>query len=111
MPYAVTESEDVRNLPMCKEVAEILVKAYPGYTWHVRIDGGLLIIKNLMIHHQWSMVRKYSDIAHDARHRHDEVIRAGAELLERAHMPLRGEGQIANQLEGAKKFRPLINLG
>jgi hypothetical protein len=75
--YVITESADEANLPMCKEIAEYLVEAYPGYPWHVRIDGGMLIIKNMKISDTWSMTRKFSDIAHDAKRRKYEVVMAG----------------------------------
>lgn len=111
MNYAITESEDTTNLPMCKEIAEHLVFAYPGYTWHVRIDGGLLIIKNLSIHQQWGMVRKFSDIAHDAARRKHDVVMAAGEFLERAHLQQAAqEGELAETLEGVENFKPLTRL-
>ena len=96
-----TESADTRNLPMCKEIGEYICTAYPGHLWHVRIDGGMLIIKNLAISDTWSMCRKYSDIAHDAGIRKREVIMAAGEFLECANMR-RGafNGEYAKELDG-----------
>lgn len=96
---------------MCKEIGEIICAAYPGYSWHIRIDGGMLIIKNMSISSVNAMVRKYSDIAHDAKRRKVEVVRAAGEFLEAAHLR-RGssEGVIAHQLEGipkGEKFKPM----
>jgi hypothetical protein len=111
MAYCATESANAANLPMCKEIGEAICSAYPGYSWHIRIDGGMLIIKNMSISSVNAMVRKYSDIAHDAGLRKRDVVRAAGEFLEAAHLR-RGasEGVIANQLEGVpkgEKFKPM----
>ena len=95
---------------MCKEIGEAICAAYPGYSWHIRIDGGMLVIKNMSISSVNAMVRRYSDIAHDAKRRKVDVVRAAGEFLEAAHLR-RGasEGVIANQLEGISKgewFKP-----
>lgn len=113
MSYCITESEDATNFPMCKEIAETLSTAYPGYGWHVRIDGGLLIIKSMKISTTASMVRHFHEIAHDAGSRKREVVRAAGEFLEAAHMR-RGsfQGENAKQLEGlpkGHKFKPVPN--
>ena len=112
--YVITESADDANLPMCKEIAGYLVDAYPGHPWHVRIDGGMLVIKNMRISPVWSMARKFSTIAHDAKRRKHDVVMAGGEFLEAANMR-RGmaTGETAKILEGRKddvKFKPLVDL-
>jgi hypothetical protein len=112
--FIATESADERNLPMCKEIAEYLAQAYPGYPWHVRIDGGMLIIKNLRISTTWSMARKFSSIAHDAKARKQEVVRAAGEFLEAANLRRdHATGENAKVLEGRKDdkpFSPLIEV-
>lgn len=109
--YVVTESADEANLPMCKEVAQYLVEAYPGHPWHVRIDGGLLIIKNQRISPIWSMTRRYADIAHDAKRRKHDVIMAAGHFLEAANMR-RGmaTGETAKVLEDRKDDKPFTPL-
>lgn len=112
--YCITESADDANLPMCKEIAEYLVEAYPGHPWHVRIDGGMLIIKNMRISDKWSMTRRFSAIAHDAKRRKHDVVMAAGEFLEAANMR-RGKatGETAKVLEGRidkKPFQPLVDL-
>lgn len=105
-----TESADPANLPMAKEIAEILVAAYPSHSWYVRIDGGLVIIKNLAISTQAGMVRHLTTLDHDAAARKRDVIRAAGEFLEAAHMR-RGayEGEAARVLEGVDGFTPLLH--
>jgi hypothetical protein len=112
--YVMTESADERNLPMCKEIAHYLVGAYPGHPWHVRIDGGMLIIKNMRISPTWSMTRKYSAIAHDAKRRKQEVVMAAGAFLEAANMR-RGmaTGETAKVLEGRldkNPFKPMADI-
>ncbi len=114
MAYAMTESEDDANLPMCKEIAEYLCGAYPGHSWHVRIDGGLLIIKNMNISPTAAMVRRFSSIAHDAKKRKHDVVMAAGELLEAANM-VRGkhDGSVATELDGlpkGHKFKPASSI-
>ena len=104
MSYAITESADTSNLPMAKEIAEALEGAYPDYCWHVRIDGGLLIIKSMKISSVWSMAVPFHKIAHDAGARKREVVMKAGEFLEAANLR-RGkhrEGEYANTLEGRK---------
>lgn len=111
MAYCMTESANAQNLPLCKEIGEYICAAYPGYSWHVRIDGGMLIIKNMSISEVNAMVRRYSDIAHDAKARKTEVVRAAGEFLEAASLRRgRSEGVIASSLEGVskgEKFKPV----
>ena len=112
MPYCITESADASNLPKCKEIGEYICAAYPGYTWHVRIDGGMLIIKNMSISTTAAMCRKYATtVAQDATRLKKDVVMAAGEFLEAAHLS-RGldQGGIATQLEGldkGSKFKPI----
>jgi len=104
MGYAITESADEANLPMCKEILEYLCAAYPEHPWHVRIDGGILIIKNLAISPTAAMVCKYSSIAHDAGARRHEVVMKAGEFLEAAHLYIgKHRGENSTQLEGLPK--------
>ena len=72
---------------MAKEAAEILVSAYPNHAWLVEVRQGVLIIKHAEasgMRGRIGMLRKVSQIAHDAQARKKELIRAAGELLERA---------------------------
>lgn len=112
MDYCITESQEPGHLPMCKEIGEYLTQAYPGHTWYVRIDGGMLIIKDYKISDIWSMTRRFDSIAHDAKKRKHDVIMAAGEFLECANMR-RGafEGEYAKTLEGRlddNEFKPIL---
>jgi hypothetical protein len=110
--HVMTESKDPANLPMCKEIAEYLVGAYPGHPWFVRIDGGMLMIKNMNISSTWAMLRPFAAIAHDAKRRKHDVVMAAGEFLECAAMARgRATGETAKNLEGRKdanNFTPII---
>jgi len=82
---AIGDSPNADN--MAKEAAEILVSAYPNHAWLVEVRQGVLIIKHAEasgMRGRIGMLRKVSQIAHDAQARKKELIRAAGELLERA---------------------------
>ncbi len=75
---------------IAKEVADLLMRHYPGFLWAVSIDSrdhvGVLDIRNLSLHGQWGFrltLKQYFD-GLDTR---KKIVRAGGELLERYRMP------------------------
>lgn len=86
MAVIYTESADPVNLPLAKEIAEVLTFAYPNHSWWVRIDGGIVVIKHFDISTTCGMVCRYDQLASDAMVRKRDVIRSAGELLERAHL-------------------------
>lgn len=78
---------------IAKEVADLLLRHYPGYLWAVSIDSretvGMLDIRNLSLSGKWGFrfpLKEYLD-GMDTRRK---VVRAGGEILERYRMPRRG---------------------
>lgn len=78
---------------IAKEVAELLLRYYPGYLWAVSIDSratvGMLDIRNLSLSGKWGFrfpLKQYLD-GLDTR---KKVVMAGGELLERYRMPRKG---------------------
>jgi hypothetical protein len=115
LPFCITESADPANLPKCKEIGEYICTAYPGYTWSIRIDGGLLIIKNSSISVTAAAVRRYdTTIAQDATRLKHDVVMAAGEFLEAAGLSrLHNHGGVAKGLEGlpkGEKFQPLAPI-
>jgi len=111
MSYCMTESQDASNLPLCKEIGEYICAAYPGYSWHIRIDGGALIIKNMSISAQAAMIKHLSELD-DGGKRKKEVVMAAGYLLEAAGLSRRGKisPENAKTMEGlpkGEKFKPL----
>lgn len=110
MALIQTTSEDPANLPMAKEIAEILAFGYPNHSWHIRIDGGIVVIKNMAISGTIGMVKHFKDIAHDATARKRDILNAAGELLERAALRRNYEGERVTQFESEKgvRWRPQI---
>ncbi len=99
----VTEADDDRDDLLAKEIACILAEAYPGHQWHVRIGGGMLVIKHMRLSDKMGIARKYDRLTWDAGRRKKEVVMAAGEFLERAGLT-RGrvvEGEVAKMVEGA----------
>lgn len=78
---------------IAKEVADLLLRHYPGYLWAVSIDSretvGMLDIRNLSLSGKWGFrfpLKEYLDGLDTRR----KVVRAGGEMLERYRMPRRG---------------------
>lgn len=72
---------------LCKDVADLLVKHYPGFLWAVQPDqrGGIINVLCLNFHDQWGYTLKTEHLQVDPSRR--EVVRAGAELLRRFRYP------------------------
>lgn len=104
MTILQTETEEVRDLSLAREIAETLHSHYPGHLWAVRVASGVAIIKNLLISAKWGMVLHYSGLS-DAMVRKKKTIRMGGELLERAHMKRDAwHGEPVEVLEGAGNY-------
>ncbi len=78
---------------IAKEVADLLLRYYPGYLWAVSIDSratvGMLDIRNLSLSGKWGFrfpLKQYLD-GLDTR---KKIVMAGGELLERYRMPRKG---------------------
>lgn len=99
----IIEADDNRDDVMAADVGHALIEAYPGHQWHVRIGGGILMIKHMRLSAQMGIARKYDRLTWDAGRRKREVIMAAGEFLERAGLT-RGrvvEGEVAKGVEGA----------
>lgn len=90
-----------------KEALQALTKHYPGYSWHIQIGGGILMIKNFTLdwRGRWGMALDFTDMASDHTRLVRSVVRAAGEFLERAHVKRGGkpDGFIATTLEGTGK--------
>lgn len=102
--HIICEADDDRDDGMAKEIGSILAEAYPGHPWHIRIGGGVLIIKHMKVSQKMGIARRYQRIGWDAAVRKREVVMAAGEFLERAGLT-RGrviEGEFVKTMEGAK---------
>ncbi len=100
----IVEADDNRDDVMAGDIARTLAEAYPGHPWHIRLGGGMLIIKHMKISDKVGIARRYDRLTWDAGRRRKEVVMAAGEFLERAGLT-RGrivEGEVAKMVEGAK---------
>lgn len=72
---------------LCKDIAEILVKRYPGWMWAVKPNafGRVIDVFCLQLHDQFGYTIKMVDIMHDPKRRQATI--AGYEILRRFGMP------------------------
>lgn len=72
---------------LCKDIADLLVKRYPGWAWAVQPQefGGVINIYNIHLHTSYAYTIVMDDIMNDPRRR--EAVRAGGEILRRFRMP------------------------
>ena len=49
------------------QVLDLLLNAYPGHPWAVRVDGGVIFIRHLEFGNSgWGMNLKFANLTHDA---------------------------------------------
>ena len=108
---AMTESKSEAGHTQARHALEILTRHYPGYTWFVRVDGGIIDIKCAEIGRA-SMVRHIKKMDYDWGVFDRDIVRSAGEFLERAKL-VRGasRGEIAKSLDGGEriKWQPRIS--
>lgn len=77
---------------LCRNIGEILVKAYPGWLWavHPQEKGGMVNIRNMHLHGAYGYRLKIGDIQNDPVVLTKTVVNAAGEVLERFGMPRGG---------------------
>lgn len=95
------ECQRDEDMPLAKLVLGELVRTYPGYSWLVVIQGGVIHVRISDWADNWGMAIHQSRVGADwpafARH----ACRAAGEFLERANMRRgRATGEIAQTIEG-----------
>ena len=102
--------DDIRDMSICKDVAETLHQHYPGHLWAVAVQPGVIIIKNLSISHSHGMVIHLTTYNSDPSNK--MVIRLGGEFLERARLKRgRDTGEEVKVLEGVEdKYQPINGI-
>lgn len=73
---------------LCKDIADILVRRYPDWSWAIQPQefGGVINIYNFHLHNQYGFTLKMDDLS-NPRPRKRLVERAGHEILRRFRMP------------------------
>ena len=84
-------------------VLGILCAAYPNHPWAVRVTGGVIFIRYIMLgtNKPWGMIVKFSDVSHDAAVFKREIVMKAGEWLERAGLVRgRGDGSVIARVDG-----------
>ena len=104
MDYVMTEAKNPLDLATCKQIAEILTPTYPGHTWYVEINDGVLLIKSLKVATNAGFAVHMRRFDGDAERLRREVVMKAGEFLEAANLR-RGafQGENAKHLEGLPK--------
>lgn len=105
-----TASELLDEFKLAKECAELLNNHYPGHLWAVNIntEGGIAIVKNLAVSSLYGYVVHLKNLLDDPKRK--RIIIAGGEILERAALAKRFNGDVAKRVEGMKEsHQPLKN--
>ena len=105
MIAGITESKTALGHDVAHQALQVLNKYHPGFIWHVRSDGGCLIIKCHALGNA-CMIRHLADIQHDAGKFTKDIIIAAGEFLERGYLKRGGwDGEYARKLDGGDAFR------
>ena len=74
---------------LCKDIADLLTKTYPGWAWAVQPQefGQVINVYCLNLHNMYGYTIRMVDIMDDPRRK--EAVRAGGEILRRFRMPNR----------------------
>jgi len=107
-------NDGARFAPLAQSTLALLVEHYPGWSWFVEVNGGMLIIRNydLDMSGKWCMARKLDVLQESGGTQKREIVRMAGEFLERANQR-RGapkSGDQAKTLDGASTGwrQPLI---
>lgn len=99
------DAETLANMNICRDIGETLHAHYPGHMWAIDVTGGMVNVKDLFISSMYGIRLNLSDVQHDYGHRVKEAIRAGGEILERAHLPRSGlTGEKVTAVEGIDNY-------
>ena len=107
----IVEADDDRDDSKASEIMQILMEAYPGYPWHVRIARGAIIIKNMKLSDKYGMCRHYDRVTFDAGVLKRDIVMAAGEYLERANL-VRGamqEGIQVKSIDGIPQKHQLVH--
>ena len=97
--------ETLQNMNICRDIGETLHKHYPGHMWAIDITGGMVNVKDLFISSLYGIRINLADVQHDYGTRVKEAMRAGGEILERAHLPRKGlTGERVTKVEGINNY-------
>ena len=76
--------QEASDIAASKELAEAILKQYPGHYWAIRVQGaqGIATIHHMLLSSEWGYVIRL-DKCFSASHLQEKAIRGAGELLER----------------------------
>jgi hypothetical protein len=86
-PNQFDDSYRSSTVILCKDMADILVKRYPGWSWAIKPNafGRMIDVYCLQLHSEYGYTIRMVDIMNDPRRRQATI--AGHEILRRFGMP------------------------
>lgn len=86
-PDQLNKHNHASTVILCKDIADLLTKLYPGWAWAVQPDerGKVINIFNLNLHTEYGYTIRMMDIMNDPRRQ--AAIAGGSEILKRFRMP------------------------
>jgi hypothetical protein len=104
------EFDNALGQAKAREALEILMQAYPGYSWKVTVKGGVCFVRLLDpdLRGNWGMNLKLRAIDHDAAVFKRKVKYVAGEFLERCNLRrLSNEGAKIARVDGIpERFQP-----
>lgn len=76
---------DLADIELCKRIANVLLKHYPGHVWHVEANCEKAGVANIKLNYpdKLGVLPKFGYRLHISKLSDDKIMRAGGELLER----------------------------
>lgn len=101
--------EMASEFKLAKECADLLQSHYPGHLWAVSIntEGGIAVVKNMAISTIYGYVIHLVNLLNDPKRR--KIIKAGGEILERATLARKYNGDSAKYVDGLPDNKQPIN--
>lgn len=82
------DEADLKDIELCRRVADVLLKYYAGHVWHVEANGEKAGVVNIKLNYpdKLGILPKFGYRLHIDKLSDEKIMRAGGELLERHNL-------------------------
>ena len=80
---ATSEEQNNFDQQACKRALSVLFKHYPGHSWYVTVEGGVMNIRSMNLSSNWGFRELMSNLGPSPEEFDMPIMRAGGEILER----------------------------
>jgi len=80
---ATSEEQSTMDQAACKRAIAVLFKHYPGHSWYVTIEGGIMNIRSMNLSSNWGYRKLMSELGPSPEEFDRPITQAGGEVLER----------------------------